>query len=66
MQEYVCAGSCLGLGWDLKDGLGFYLILLLLEAASYLFFKVWRRKEYLGKFMLGLCGGFCTQYQDLP
>lgn len=38
--EYVYAGSCLGLGWDLNDWLGFYLILLLMEAASYHIFKV--------------------------
>lgn len=41
--EDVCAGSCLGVGWNLKDGLGVYLILLLMEATFYLIFKVWRK-----------------------
>lgn len=43
MWEYVCAGSCLGGGLDLKDGLGLSLILLLKETAFYLIFKVWRK-----------------------
>lgn len=38
--EYVCADPCLGGGSDLKDGLGVYLILLLIEAAFYLIFKI--------------------------
>lgn len=37
--EYVCADPGLGGGSDLKDGLGVYLILLLMEAAFYLSFK---------------------------
>lgn len=41
--EYVCVDSCLGGGSDLKDGLGVYLILLLMEAAFCLVFKVWRK-----------------------
>lgn len=41
--EYVCADPCLGGGSDLKEGLGVCLILLLMEAAFYLIFKVHRK-----------------------
>lgn len=46
-NSYICVGICmcrflLGGGSELKDGLGVYWILPLIEAAFYLIFKVWR------------------------